>query len=373
MADRTKEPRGVPNEPPPSIEAHFSVRYARFEAQVSLTLPGRGVSALYGPSGSGKSTILRVIAGLETAEAVRVTVGDHCWQDDALGIRVPAHQRGVGYVAQDACLFPHLTVRANLDYGRKRRTARGEPAPSPSIVDILGIGPLLERMPERLSGGERQRVAIARALLAAPSLLVLDEPLASLDSERKREFLPFLEALHDALALPVLYVTHAADEVVRLADHIAFVDRGRITASGPLVDTLAHPDLPLAVADDFGSVIDGTVAGYEAQYGLLEISFPGGSLKLAHERRPTGTRVRVQLRPRDISLAREMPGDSSILNRLRVRILPGTLFDGAQALVRCTAGSTLLTARITRFSHDRLALREGDELWALVKSVAVIG
>lgn len=367
--------------PPPVIEARFSVRFARFESDVDLRLPGRGISALYGPSGSGKSTILRVISGLERAQRARVVIGGHCWQDDEHGVFLPVHRRGLGYVAQDACLFPHLDVRANLEYGRTRRRMVGDAGvprdPSRAmdplaLMGLLGIGGLLDRYPERLSGGERQRVAIARALLAAPRLLALDEPLAALDSARKAEILPFLERLHGVLDIPVLYVSHAADEVVRLADHITFVEAGRIEASGPLAATLSRPDLPGSVADAFGSIVEGRVSGYDASYGLLELSFCGGLLRLAHEKLPIGTPLRIQVRARDISLSRERPAESSILNMLRVTILPGTRLDGSQALVRCAAGDTALAARITRFSHDKLALHEGDTLWALVKSVALL-
>ncbi|MBS3934962.1 MAG: molybdenum ABC transporter ATP-binding protein, partial [Sulfuritalea sp.] len=219
------------------IHARFRHAYPGFTLAVDLTLPGRGVTALFGHSGSGKTTLLRCIAGLERAQG-RLTVNGETWQDDASFL--PTHRRALGYVFQEASLFSHLTVRGNLDYGMKRCPRRPAAAEFEKTVDLLGIGALLERKPERLSGGERQRVAIARALLTLPRLLLMDEPLASLDPARKNEIIPYLERLHGALEIPVLYVSHATDEVARLADHIVVMADGRALASGPLGATLAR-------------------------------------------------------------------------------------------------------------------------------------
>lgn len=354
------------------VRVSYRLAYERFSSEIALRLPGRGVTAVFGASGSGKSTFLRILAGLERAEEVFVSVNGRVWQDDEEGVFAPTHLRAVGFVFQDACLFPHLSVRQNLEYGLKRNKGRRPAATFDDLTKLLGIGRLLARSADRLSGGERQRVAIARALLAGPSLLALDEPLASLDLERKREILPFLEKLHELLEIPVLYVSHAPEEVVRLADHLVVLSDGRALANGPLAETVLREDLPCSFADDFGAVIDGTTRSYDAVYGMLELSFDGGSLILPHAPLPVGRPLRVQVRARDLSLSREQPVGTSILNIIPVEILPGARADGdAHVLVSCRAGGTRFVARITRLSFDRLAFEAGEKAWAQVKSVAL--
>jgi molybdate transport system ATP-binding protein len=228
---------------PPRLVADLRMKLGAFRLELDLDVPARGVTAIFGPSGCGKTTVLRAIAGLERASG-SLRVAGETWQDDARGVFVPTHERGVGYVFQDAALFAHLTVRENLDYGLRRREKRGRsPAPPAAlfglqhVVDLLGVGTLLDRSPLRLSGGERQRVALARALVAGPRLLLMDEPLASLDPARKAEVLPYLERLRDEVAIPAVFVSHSLDEVARLASHVVLMEAGRVVASRPAAET----------------------------------------------------------------------------------------------------------------------------------------
>ncbi|MBF3186257.1 molybdenum ABC transporter ATP-binding protein, partial [Pseudomonas aeruginosa] len=256
------------------LRLRFRRAYPGFELDIDLALPGRGVTALFGHSGSGKSTCLRCIAGLEKAAEGEVTINGETWQDSRRNLFVAPHRRALGYVFQDANLFRHLTVRRNLAFGLKRIAAAERRVELEQACALLGIEHLLERMPERLSGGEQQRVGIARALLTSPRLLLMDEPLASLDLKRKGEILPYLERLHEELDIPVLYVSHSPDEVARLADHLVLLENGKVRASGPIGETLARVDLPLALDDDAGVVIEGTVSDHDPAYGLLTLVLP---------------------------------------------------------------------------------------------------
>ena len=357
-----------------SLHARFRIDHPGFTLDVDLQLPGRGVSALFGVSGSGKTTCLRAIAGLERAPGGYLQVNDAVWQDDARGIFLPTHQRMLGYVFQEASLFAHLDIRRNLDYGLRRVPVGKRKVDRRHVLELLGITALLDRMPERLSGGERQRVAIARALLTSPQLLLMDEPLAGLDLARKQEILPYLQRLHDALETPLLYVSHAPDEVAHLADHLVVLEQGRVLASGPLSETLARIDLPIRLGEDTGVVLEGAVAERDAHWHLARIAFPGGHLWVRDSGVPIGQCVRVRILARDISLALETHSDSSILN-----VLPATVEQIADdthpalALVRLNAGGVPLVARVTRRSADNLQLRPGQTLWAQIKAVALVG
>ncbi|MBM3582744.1 MAG: molybdenum ABC transporter ATP-binding protein, partial [Alphaproteobacteria bacterium] len=299
------------------IEARFTLARADFSLDVDLTLPGQGITAVFGPSGAGKTSVLRAIAGLERAAGF-VRVNGATWQDDTRNEFVPTHRRPLGYVFQEASLFPHLDVRRNLEYGMQRVPAAKRRVSLHMAIDLLGIGTLMDRDPATLSGGERQRVAIARALATSPDLLLLDEPLASLDAARKAEVLPYLERLHDQWDLPVLYVSHALDEVVRIADHLVLMDKGRVAASGSIDALLARSDLRLIEGDGAAAWIEGTVADYDAAYHLLAIDCPGGRFLLPGSSRSAGTRVRLKVQARDVSLALEKPTGSSIINILPV-------------------------------------------------------
>jgi len=357
---------------PRRIRAAFDLTRGGFRLLVDLDCPADGVVAFFGPSGSGKTTCLRVLAGLERARGA-VYVAGACWQDDARGVFVPTHRRRVGYVFQDVGLFPHLTVRGNLDYARARR-------PSPAggdrdaVVELLGIGPLLERSPDHLSGGERQRVAIARSLLAGPRLLLLDEPLSSLDAARKAEILPYLEALRDELAIPMVYVSHALEEVARLAGDLVVFDGGRVVAAGPTAQTLARLDLPMALSDDAGVVIEATIAAHDDADHLSRLQFEGGHLWVGRVSRSPGAPVRVRVLARDVSLSCDPPGRSSILNVLAGRVveLCDAGPDRINVRLAIEPGGQPLLARVTRRSRDALGLQAGLAVHALVKSVALV-
>ena len=359
------------------IEASLHLPRRDFTLDVRLALPVRGVSALFGPSGCGKTTVLRALAGLERA-AGRVALGDEVWQDDAANVFVPTHVRPLGYVIQEAALFPHLSVAGNLDYGRRRSAGGVDGHVLDGVVELLGIGALLARRPATLSGGERQRVAIARALATGPRLLLMDEPLAALDAARKAEILPYLERLHRELAVPIVYVTHAMDEVARLADHLVLLSQGSVLATGPLVDVLSRTDLPIAQAahghDESGVVIEAEVAEHDMRYGLSRIAFAGGSLWLGAASHAAGERVRARVLARDVSVTRQPPQQTSILNVLTVTV-EDVHTDGNTVLLRLVVGTadgaTRVLARITRKSSEALALRRGDRLFAQVKAVAL--
>jgi molybdate transport system ATP-binding protein len=357
------------------IDVRLNIAYSGFSLDVDLNLPGRGVTALYGHSGSGKTTCLRCIAGLERAEQGFIQINDEVWQDSDNGIFVPPHKRALGYVFQEASLFPHLSVLANLQFGLKRIAKSQRRVDMAQATELLGIGHLLERHPQHLSGGERQRVGIARALLTSPKLLLMDEPLAALDSQRKSEILPYLQRLHDELDIPVLYVSHAQDEVARLADHLVLLSEGKALASGPIGETLARLDLPMAMGDDAGVIIEGQVCAYDADYQLLSLQLPATemSIRVTHAPMALGQALRCKVHARDISLSLQNSEFSSILNRLPVTVVSEQSADNAaHVLIRLDAGGPPLLARITRYSRDQLGVHPGQQLWAQIKAVAVL-
>jgi len=354
------------------IRARIRIERADFTLDVDLALPQRGISALFGHSGSGKTTVLRALAGLERAPGAYVALGGEVWQDEARGIFVPVHRRALGYVFQEASLFPHLSVRANLDFGRRRVAASERRFALDAVAELLGIGHLLERRPEGLSGGERQRVAIARALLASPRLLLMDEPLAALDLRRKQEILPYLERLHDELAIPIVYVSHAPDEVARLADHLVLLDAGKVVASGALGETLARVDLPPVFADDAGVVLDTVLAAHEED-ALSRLDFRGGALLVGRRPEAIGAHLRCRIHARDVSLALARPQGTSIVNLLPAEVTAVAATDRpGQVLVQLRVGACPLLARITERSRRELAIAPGLQLWAQVKGVALL-
>jgi molybdate transport system ATP-binding protein len=353
-----------------SIRAQLNLAYPGFTLDASLDLPGRGVSALFGQSGCGKTTLLRCIAGLERGVG-SLEVNGESWQDGAHF--VPTHRRALGYVFQDARLFAHLSVARNLDYGQRRADQGASVARAP-VIELLGLGHLLDRLPARLSGGEQQRVAIARALLTAPRLLLMDEPLASLDLARKQEILPYLERLHDELEIPVLYVSHAADEVARLADHIVVLDAGRVVAQGPLAETLARLDLPIHLGEDAGVVFAATVVERDAEWHLARVEFDGGELWVRDSGVALGQRVRLRILARDVSIAGSPHDDISIMNMLPATVAAHAGEDHpALLLLQLRVGATKLLARLTRRSAQRLDLAPGRQVWVQIKAVALIG
>jgi molybdate transport system ATP-binding protein len=353
------------------IQARFALQRESFALDASFSAPAVGVTALFGPSGSGKTTLLRCIAGLERAQGTLQVKGE-TWQDEK--IFVPVHKRPLGYVFQEASLFTHLSVRANLEYGLKRTPPAERKVPLEQVVEWLGLSRLIERGdPAKLSGGERQRIAIGRALLTSPRILLMDEPLSALDTTSKQEILPYLERLHRELNIPVLYVSHAMDEVARLADHLVLLEKGRVIASGELHETLARLDLPTAHFDDAGAVIEAAVAQQDEKYHLTRLDFAGGQLWVGRVDEPFGTRVRARVLARDVSIATQAPQGSSINNILNARIeeIRDEGPDKVVVLMKVGESQTLL-ARITRRSRDHLGLHEGLFVCAQVKSVALM-
>lgn len=348
-------------------------RQGAFQLRAAFTAPP-GITALFGRSGSGKTTLVNVIAGLVRPDSGRVAVGDDILLDTALGIDLPRHKRRVGYVFQDARLFPHLGVRQNLVFGR---WFAGRDVSGPSldeVVDLLGLGGLLGRRPAGLSGGERQRVAIGRALLAGPRLLLMDEPLASLDEARKAEILPFIERLRDASGVPIVYVSHALPEVIRLADTVVLLDGGLVVAAGPATDVLSRPDAGGVGAErDVGTLLEAVIDRHDAAYGLTALSTAIGPLMTPRLDLLPGMRRRVRVQARDVMLSRARPEGLSALNVFPAVVLgvDAEVGDSASRLVRLTCGDGTLLARITRRSVDVLGIAPGLPVFAIVKSVAL--
>jgi molybdate transport system ATP-binding protein len=360
------------------IAIRLKLPRAGFTLAVDLNLPGRGITVLFGPSGSGKTSVLRSVAGLERAQDARVRVGDALWQEDANGVWVPTHKRAIGYVFQEASLFDHLDVMGNLRYGltrSQRSAASANPtmAPLDHAIDLLGIRHLLGRRPATLSGGERQRVAIARALATQPRLLLLDEPLSALDAARRQDILPWLERLRDDAQVPMLYVTHSTDELARLADHLVVLDQGQVKASGPVGEVMGALQGPLAQADDAGALLEARVAERSEQWQLARVVFEGGELWLRDGGHVVGSRVRLRVLARDVSLAVQEPHGVSVQNV--VPAVVQALQDAAhpsQMLVSLRCGPTVLLSRITRRAAHELALEPGKAVWAMIKAVAVV-
>ncbi|OGB15838.1 MAG: molybdenum ABC transporter ATP-binding protein [Burkholderiales bacterium RIFCSPHIGHO2_02_FULL_66_10] len=347
-----------------------------FTLDLDLTLPGRGLTALFGASGSGKTTCLRVLAGLEPAASGRLSVGGELWQDSTRGLFVPPHQRALGYVFQEASLFDHLSVQDNIRFGYRRTPAAQRRYGWDHGLELLGIGHLLRRMPHELSGGERQRVAMARALATSPRVLLMDEPLAALDAPRKAEILPWLEQLHQKLDIPVVYVTHSADEVARLADHLVLLEQGRVMAQGPVLELMTRADLPLAHGDSAGALVEAVTCGLQSDSDLCELRFDGGTLLLPQTRAtplPDRTPVRVRIQARDVSLSLVQPEQTSVLNCLPATVADVSEDGPGQVLVGLRLGQeTRLLSRISRLSCERLGIAPGLPVFAQIKGVAMV-
>lgn len=353
------------------IEVAVRRHLGAFMLDVEFALPSAGVTALFGRSGAGKTSLVNAIAGLLRPDSGHVRVDGQTFFDTAAGIDLPIEARGIGYVFQDARLFPHLTVRGNLDYSR-RRARRPVTTTFDAAVGLLGLGSLLDRMPHHLSGGERQRVALGRALLAQPRLLLLDEPLAALDAPRKAEVLPYIESLVTAFRVPALFVSHAIDEITRLADRIVILNDGRCAASGPLAEVMSNPaHAPLIGRFQAGAVLDCVVEEHDPEYQLSTLRFADGTLRVPLLDLPTGTAVRARLRARDVAIALTLPADISITNRLAGVVESLTVRERTYVDVGILLGATRIRALVTRESVARLGLVTGTRVWALVKSVAL--
>jgi len=351
------------------VELRYSLIRPEFVLDVDLSLPSVGITGLFGSSGAGKTTLLRCVAGLEQGANGRLSVDGELWQDGG-GASRPIHERRIGYVFQEPRLFGHMDVRRNLEYGARRSPDAGAGVDFDGIVELLGLRGLLNRKPSELSGGEAQRVAIGRALLRAPRLVLMDEPLAALDRARRDEILPFLDRLHAELSLPIVYVSHNIDEICRLCDYLVVMESGKALAHGELQSVLVRTDLPSLAGDEAGSVIQGRLAGHDAAYDITQIEFSGGSLSVPGHFGRSGAPVRVRIRASDISLTRERPRESTILNVVDA-VIEAIVEQGPMRLVRLRLGEDRLLARITHRSSDELRLREGDALLAQIKAVAI--
>jgi molybdate transport system ATP-binding protein len=355
----------------PSITAQFQLNYSAFQLTVDLRLPNFGVTVLFGESGSGKTTLLRCIAGLQKAEQGFLQINGEIWQDSTNGIFLPTHQRNLGYVFQEANLLAHLTVFDNLAYGLKRSGHSTKTENFRYIIDLLGIVPLLSRKPARLSGGERQRVAIARALVLQPQILLMDEPLASLDFQRKQEILPFLSRLPSELNIPVLYVTHSQQEVAQLANYVVLLQQGKVQAAGELAEIGSRLDLPQAHEKHASSVWQVRVVAHEAEYHLTRVAFAGGELSLPALNVALGTYLRLQIYARDVSITLEKAKNTSILNVLPATIIEIVQDDNGQSVIRLQVGEQPLLAHITGKSAQLLNLQPNNTVYVQIKSTSL--
>ena len=353
-----------------NIDASFYLQRDKFILDVSMTVPMQGITAIFGPSGCGKTTLLRAIAGLEVCERGRFSLGDVVWQDERHSI--PAHQRSVGYVFQEANLFPHLNVRGNLEYGYRRLPASARRLEFDQVVNLLKVESLLSRRVHNLSGGERSRIAIARALLTSPRLVLMDEPLAALDMNSKAEIYPFLEQLHRELSIPIFYVSHSPDEVARLADHLALMESGRIRATGAIAEMLTRSDLPLAHGSEAESIIEAKVIGHDETYLLTQLEFAAGQFTVPRKELAKGQMVRLRVLARDVSLTLAHQTNTSILNIFPARVVELIEENPTQMTVRLDAAGVPVLSRITRKSAEALELVPGKQVYVQVKTVALL-
>ena len=354
------------------LDVAFAKRLGGFALDVAFSAEQGRVTALFGASGAGKSATVRAIAGMDRPDRGHIRVRGETFFDHDARRHLPPQRRRLGYVFQDAKLFPHLSVRGNLLYGWRRAPAAERRIGFAEVVELLGIGELLARRPNALSGGERQRVALGRALLAQPRLLLMDEPLAALDAPRRAEILPFIERLRDTLDLPIIYVSHAIEEVVRLADTLVVLEAGRVLAAGPLIDTMRRPELRAVVGGfDFGAVLEAVVLAHEDRYALTVLETPGGQIRVPRLNGQPGLRVRVRIRARDAALALDPPLRSSVVNVLTGTVADWQPQDVAGALVRVDLGGAELLASVTRLSIERLGIAPGLPVHVLVKAVAL--
>ena len=358
----------------PGISIALALQRPGFGLDIDLTLPANGVTVLFGPSGSGKTTILRCIAGLEAATGY-LSMGNEVWQDDRSGQFLPTWQREIGYVFQEASLFEHLDVRRNLEFGLRRTRIERQAARKAldDAIELLGIASLLDRSTINLSGGEKQRVAIARALVTQPKILLLDEPLASLDVARRKEILPWLERLHRELQIPVIYVTHSLDELAKLADHVVMLENGRVTASGSLREIGTNAAMAAAAGDEAGVVIESRITGVDPRFHLAEVAFGDCPLWVRDAGLTTDATIRLRILARDVSLATSAQSHSTIQN-----VIPGVIESitndahASQALVAVRCAKEVLLSRVTHRALATLKLGEGSPVWCQVKSAALI-
>lgn len=362
------KPWGVPD---PMFEIQSRLRRGDFNLEVDIRAPSTGVLALFGRSGSGKTTLVQMVAGLLKSEHSKIVIDESVLEDTQRQQLVPPEERRIGYVFQDARLFPHLSVAGNLQFGMRRSRTAPRANLWDQVVDLLGLRMLLDRRVHQLSGGERQRVALGRALLMQPRLLIMDEPLASIDAARRNEVLPYLERLRDEFALPIIYVSHDFDEVLRLADYVVLLEQGRVVAQGDIGSMSLEPELRKIVGSDaVGAVLNGEVESVSSG-GLAVVRVGGTRLSVNKPQVQTGTRVRVQLLARDLILAIEPPRGLSVRNVIEGRVIDVSSDDDETDLVRVDIGNAAVMARVTRTASVELKLSTGLAIWVLVKAVSM--
>ncbi|MBF0194232.1 MAG: molybdenum ABC transporter ATP-binding protein [Magnetococcales bacterium] len=355
------------------FEARFNLSKGDFTLTSQLSTSISGVTGLFGTSGSGKTTFLRCLAGLEQNSQGYISVADDIWQDDSKGIFLPPHQRPVGLVFQESRLFEHLNVADNLLFGRQRSKIKNDSISWDVVVEILELGNLLKRYPQGLSGGEQQRVAIGRAILTNPKMLIMDEPLASMDQTGSRRILSFILSLQNQLQIPILHVSHNMGEILQLADFLAIMEQGKIIATGPVGDMITRLDLPLAHRNDASTVLTAKVVNHDPAYHLstLEFGYPTQTLYIANNNLTIGENVRVRIFARDVSLTLDHPNNTSILNLFTAEVDEISNQNPAQYMVKLMVGNNPILARITKKSLEALAIKKGLSLIAQVKSIAL--
>jgi molybdate transport system ATP-binding protein len=354
------------------LDVNVVKRRGSFALDVAFQAPTPGIVALFGRSGCGKTTVVEILAGLLEPDSGHVRLDARVLVDSATGCQLPAEHRRIGYVFQDARLFPHMDVGGNLRYGQKRAPAPPHAIDFDEVVALLGLAPLLTRRPYSLSGGEQQRVALGRALLSQPRLLLLDEPLASLDAPRRAEVLPYLEALRDRLSIPMVYVSHEFDEVMRLADHVVLIEQGRVVAEGAIHAMSLRPELHAIVgAEAVGAVLEGLISAVDAPGGLAQLQLGRGTLLVSAAAARVGARARVQLLARDLILATQPAHGLSVRNSIAgvVQVIRDDVHE-TQLVVVDIGGASVL-ARVTRDAVLALALTAGSPVWVLVKAVSM--
>jgi molybdate transport system ATP-binding protein len=353
------------------LEANFKMDYPGFNLDVELTLPAKGVTVVFGPSGSGKTTLLRCLSGLERAPSGTLKLAGQVWQDD--GIFIPIHQRKVGLVFQESRLFPHLSIQQNLLYGYQRTQSVERNLHLDEVVEVLGLAALLKRTPDKLSGGEKQRVAIGRALLTSPKLLLMDEPLASLDMQRKAEIIPFIKRIEDEFKTPIIYVTHSVDEVLQLVDTMVILQAGKVANFGPVQEVFSDVRLRQVLGEEqLGAVLETSVAGHDEEFELTRLDFMGQTLNVPKQNIPVGQNLRVHIHSKDVSLSTAPPaGVTSVLNILQAKVAKIGTLGGYSVDIELDAGRPIL-ATITRKSLANLNLKPGQPVYAHIKAIKMV-
>lgn len=355
-------------------ECDIQLQRADFRVDAKFTIPAKGVLGIFGHSGSGKTTLLRCVAGLEKEAAGLIRVNGETWLDQRANLSI--QQRNIGYIFQESRLFPHMTVAKNLEYGAKRRSVRSSESSDVDrghLLELLNIGHLLDRCPFQLSGGEKQRVAIGRALLKKPQMLLLDEPLASLDQKRKQEILPFLDKLHDELKIPMLYVSHSLEEVSRLCDHMLVMDQGQVKFNGGIHDALVSPESPLATDDNAAAILDGVISKQEKDFQLSTVHTESGTALQVQGVFTLGQKVRLRVKANDVSLSKTPATDSSILNIIKGMVAEIIEEQAAYILLRVNINNDIILARISRKSFQFMGIEINQTVFIQIKAVSIHG